>query len=111
MVFSQPFLVRPRVRLPEKENRRICQISGLKSGRARSLKKSEKWSPTREFLKQSLGEKQNAYLQSGRLREVVAVREFTVWKKSWLVKRETNSTDCWSAVKDQTELLNICSIC
>ena len=47
MVFSQPFLIRPRVRLPEKENRRICQISGLKSGRARSLKKSEKWSPTR----------------------------------------------------------------
>ena len=30
----------------------------------------EKWSPTREFLKQYLGEIQNSYLQSVRLREV-----------------------------------------
>ena len=88
MVFLQPFVIRLRVRLPEKENRRI---SGLKSGRARLLKKSEKLSPTREFLKQSLSEKQNADLQSGCLREVVAMRELTAWKKSWLVKRATNS--------------------
>lgn len=91
MVFLQPFVIRLRVRLPEKENRRICQLSGLKSGRARLLKKSEKLSPTREFLKQSLSEKQNADLQSGCLREVVAMRELTAWKMSWLVKRATNS--------------------
>ena len=32
----------------------------------------------REFYKQYLTEKQNGYLQSGRLREVVAMRELTV---------------------------------
>ena len=32
----------------------------------------------REFLKQYLTEKQNGYLQSGHLREVVAMRELTV---------------------------------
>ena len=40
----------PGGRLPENENKRICQISGHKSGRGRP-RKSEKWSPTREFLK------------------------------------------------------------
>ena len=39
---------------------------------SRSLKKFELWLATREFLKQYLTEKQNGYLQSGRLREVVA---------------------------------------
>ena len=39
---------------------------------SRSLKKFEQWSLTREFLKQYLTEKQNSYLQSGCLREVVA---------------------------------------
>ena len=39
---------------------------------SRSLKKFEKFLPTREFLKQYLTGKQNGYLQSGRLREVVA---------------------------------------
>ena len=43
-----------------------------------SLKKFEQWSLTREFLKQYLTEKQNGYLQSGRLGEVVARRELTV---------------------------------
>ena len=33
----------------------------------------------REYLKQYLTEKQNRYLQSGRLREVVAMRELTVF--------------------------------
>ena len=33
---------------------------------------------TREFLKQYLTEKQKGYFQSGRLREVVAMRELTV---------------------------------
>ena len=42
------------------------------------LKKFEQWSITREFLKQYLTEKQNGYLESGRLREVVAMRELTV---------------------------------
>ena len=37
-----------------------------------SLRKFEKWTLTREFLKQYLTEKQNGYLQSGRLWEVVA---------------------------------------
>ena len=35
-------------RLPETENKRICAISGLKSGR-RPLKKFEWWSVTREL--------------------------------------------------------------
>ena len=37
-----------------------------------SLKKLEQWSLTREFLKQYLTEKQNGYLPSGRVWEVVA---------------------------------------
>ena len=53
---------------------------------SRSLEKSEQWSLTREFLKQYfVTEKQNGYLQSGRLWEMVAYkkcsrasREFTV---------------------------------
>ena len=43
-----------------------------------AYKKSETWSLTREFLKQYQGEKEDGYLLSGRLREVVAMREFTV---------------------------------
>ena len=39
---------------------------------SRSLKKFEQRPLTREFLKQYLTEKQNGYLQSGHLREVVA---------------------------------------
>lgn len=39
----------PGGRLPENANQRICQISGHKRGRGRS-RKSEKWSPTREFF-------------------------------------------------------------
>ena len=53
-------------RLPETENKTKYQISGLKSGRLR------------EFLKQYLTDEQNGYLQSGRLREVVTMRELTV---------------------------------
>ena len=46
-----------------------------------------KWSRslTREFLKQYLTEKQNSYLESGRLREVVAMRELTVVRDLILV--------------------------
>ena len=45
---------------------------------SRSLKKIEWWLRTRELLKQYLTEKQNGCLRSGRLREVVAMRELTV---------------------------------
>ena len=61
--------------LKPKKNKRIWQISGLKSdrGRFRNLKSGR----LREVLKQHLSEKQNDYFQSGRLREVVAVRDLT----------------------------------
>ena len=39
---------------------------------SQSLKKSKQWSLTREFLKHHLTEKQDGYLRSGRLLEVVA---------------------------------------
>ena len=39
---------------------------------SRSIKKFERWSLTRQFLKQHLTEKQNGYLQRGCLWEVVA---------------------------------------
>ena len=69
-------------RLPETENKRICQISGLKSGRGplkiwvvvaseRALETVFKWGTKRLFTKWSL-------TGGGRLREVVALRELTV---------------------------------
>ena len=48
-----------------------------KRSRSRSLMKSRQWSLTREFLKQYLTEKQNSYLQSGRLREVVVYEKWS----------------------------------
>ena len=45
--------------LPETENKRICQISGLKGGHDCLIKKSGKWLLRREFLKQHLSEKEN----------------------------------------------------
>ena len=45
--------------LPETENKRICQISGLKSGHDCLIKISGKWLLRREFLKQYLREKEN----------------------------------------------------
>ena len=66
-------------RLPGTENKRLCQISGInlwnKAG-SWSLKKSEQWSLTREYL----SEKQNGYLKSGGLREVVAYGKWSVHK-------------------------------
>ena len=58
--------------LPETENKRICQISGLKIGR----------SPLRNLsggrLRESLEtEKQNGCLRSGCLREVVAYERWS----------------------------------
>ena len=46
---------------------------------SRSLKKFEQYTITREFLKQYSTETQNGYLHSGRLREVVTMRELTVF--------------------------------
>ena len=45
---------------------------------SRSLKKFELWSLRREYLKQYLTGKQNGYLQSGRLREVVAYEKWSL---------------------------------
>ena len=65
----------PGGRLRETENKRICQISGPKSGRGllRNLRSGRLW----EFLKQCLTEKQNGYLKSGRLRKVVAYEKWS----------------------------------
>ena len=52
----------PGGRLPETENKRICQISGPKSGRGRLRNLRSGRRLTREFLKQCLPEKQNGYL-------------------------------------------------
>ena len=51
--------------LTANENKRICQISSLKSPRGRLRNFSSGGGFTREFLKRYLTEKQNDYLQSG----------------------------------------------
>ena len=68
---------------------------------SQSLKKFEQWSLTRELLEQFLTEKQNGYLQSGRLREVVAMRELTVC---------TNTKSCFDCV-DGKECVTRCQFC
>ena len=85
-VLLQSYVIKLGGRLPETENKRICQISGPKSGRDlfRNLRSGR--FNTREFLKQCLPEKLNAkrlfvkwsLTGGGRLREVVAMRELTV---------------------------------
>ena len=65
-------------RLPETENKRICVISGLKSGHGPLRNLSDGHLRSRELFKQYLTEKQNDCLQSGHLWEVVAMRELTV---------------------------------
>ena len=65
------------VRLPKAENQRICQASGLKTGRDR-LKNLNSGRPTRELLEQYLTAKQNGYLQSGRLRRVIAYEKWSL---------------------------------
>ena len=64
-------------RLPETENKRKCQISNLKSGRGR-LRNSSSSRLRESFFKKYMTEKQHGYLESGRLREVVGMRELTV---------------------------------
>ena len=60
MVFLKSYKIMSGGRLPETENKRICQISGLnKSGRNCLIKKSGKWLLRAEFLKQYLSEKEN----------------------------------------------------
>ena len=60
MVFLKSYKIMSGGRLPETENKRICQISGLtKSGRNCLIKKSRKWFLWTEFLKQYLSEKEN----------------------------------------------------
>ena len=65
-------------RLPEKENKIIFQISGLKSGHSH-LRNLVVLACERGFLRQYLTEKQNSHLQSGcftgggRLREGIAL--------------------------------------
>ena len=67
----------PGGRLPETESKRICQISGLKSGRGRLrnlrtvFETVFDWETKRLFVKWSLA-------GGGRLREVVVIRELTV---------------------------------
>ena len=63
-------------RLPETENRRMSNFWPKKW--SRSLKKFEWWSLTRELLKQYLTEKQNGCLRSGRFREVVAYKKWSL---------------------------------
>ena len=74
IIIQQSYVKMPGVRLRETENKRVCQIFGLKSGsgllfRVRSL--------TREFLKQYLTERQDNY-SSGRVQEVVATYTYYV---------------------------------
>ena len=65
-------------RLPETENKRTCQTSGLKTGHGPLRILSSGCFNTRELLEQYATEKQNGYLQSGRWPEVVALRELTI---------------------------------
>ena len=51
MVLLQSYVIMPGGRLRGIENKRICRISGLKSGRGHFNKKFKKWSLTREFFK------------------------------------------------------------
>ena len=60
-VLLQSYVIMPGGRLPETENKRICQISGPKSGRGRSRNL-----------------RSGRYLKSGRLREVVAYEKWSL---------------------------------
>ena len=76
MIFLRTYAVMLAGRLMETETIRIYQISCLKSGRGRLRNLSS--GRLREFLKQYLTEKQNGYLQSGCLREVVAYEKWSL---------------------------------
>ena len=82
-VLLQSYVIMPGGRLPETENKRICQISGPKSGRGRL--RNLRSGRLRESFWNSVWNKQNGYLKSGRLREVVAYEK---WSLSWLGKRK-----------------------
>ena len=65
MVFEQSSVKMPGGRLRETENRGICQISGLKSGRGRL----RNLRLVAYELKENLAEEQRGPVLSGRLRE------------------------------------------
>ena len=91
MVFFQSYVIMPGGRLRESENKRICRISDLKSGRGRLRNSSS--GRLREFLKQYLTETENGYFQSGGLREVVVVRELTVESVIESMRARVNEDD------------------
>ena len=93
MVFLQLYMIMLGARLPKAENKRICQISALKSSRS-CLRNLSSGLLQESFLKRYLTEKQNNYFQiSGHLGEVVAMRESTVgiYMKRVLSIKETVS--------------------
>ena len=61
-------------RLPETENKRICNFWPKKWSRS----VNEWWSLTRQLLRQYLTEKQNGCLRSGRLRKMVAYEKWSL---------------------------------
>ena len=72
MIYNRSYVIMLGGRSPKTENKRICVLSGLKSGRGGW------WSLTRGLLKQYLTEKQNGCLRGGRLREVVAYEKWSL---------------------------------
>ena len=81
-VLLQSYVIMPGGRLPETENKRICQISGPKSGRGRlrnlrggRLRESF-WNS--DWLRNKTVICKWSFTGGGGLREVVAMRELTV---------------------------------
>ena len=60
-VLLQSYVIMPGGCLPETENKRMCQISGPKSGHSR-LRNLHSGRLRESILKQCLTEKQNGYL-------------------------------------------------
>ena len=85
-VLLQSYVIMPGGRLPETENKRICQISGPKSGRGRL--RNLRSGRLRESFWNSVWNKQNGYLKSGRLWKVVAMRVVSCLGKRKIVVRE-----------------------
>ena len=76
MIYMRSYVIMLCGRLPETENKRMCNFWPKKW--SRSLKKFEWWSLTRQLLKQYLTEKQNRCLQGGRLRKMVAYEKWSL---------------------------------
>ena len=71
MVLLQSYVIMPGGRLRGIENKRICRISGLKSGRGHLLE---------SFLKQYLTEKQKSYFQCSRYERVDFINYLIILK-------------------------------